>query len=153
MEKKAQSVLADMTFWIYRFILIGLIAFAFVIIVGNKYSEHYDVRPMEASIISEKLAGCITDKSVDSESILSCMNFKDSKDYYLELNMTSMDSNFSKTITLGKSLLKSDCLILDQGTKFTKMPLCSDSRYIILLNGERVSVKIETDIGKYDQNQ
>jgi len=150
--KKAQAT-GELVLWIYRFLLISAISFALVIIIGNKYAEKFDIRQTESIILSEKIIDCIKDsgKLVSESSIEECVGFN-KFNYYIVINLTSFDSNFSKNIKIGNSDLKIQCDLLEKGTKFAKAPSCSSFNYLTLIDGEKAKAELEIDIGKHDKN-
>jgi hypothetical protein len=149
---RAQAT-GELIIWLYRFLLITAISFALVIIIGNKYTEKFDIRQTESVILSEKIIDCIKDsgKAVSEVSIEECAGIN-SFNYYISANLNSFDSNFSKKIKIGNSDLKIQCDLLEKGTKFAKAPSCSDFSYLILIDGEKAKAELEINIGKHDKN-
>jgi len=152
MSKKAQ-ITGETIIWVYRFVIIGLISLSLVIIIGNKYAEKYDIRPAESIILTEKIIDCIKNSSdIDMNFMSSCLNLPNIKDYYINITMIP-DSNYNKSVIIGNSDLKVMCNILNSGkTKSAKSPACSYSDYFIFFDNQKFSVKLETDIGKYEKN-
>ena len=149
---KAQ-ITGEAVLWIYRFLLIGAVSLAVVLIVGSKYSDKYDIRSIESVLLSEKIVNCIENNpKITSDSLSSCLGMQNTNDYYISLNITSLDSGISRNITAGNSNLKVDCDILRQGTQFAKEPSCSNANYLVLLDNKKTRLAIETGIGKYDKN-
>lgn len=149
---KAQAT-GELIIWLYRFLLVSAIAFALVIIIGNKYTEKFDIRQTESVILSEKIIDCIKEygKLASEISIEECAGIN-SFDYYVSANLISFDSNFSKKIIIGNSDIKIQCDLIKGGTKFAKAPSCSDSSYLVLIDGEKAKAELEIDIGKNDKN-
>ena len=154
MNNKGQ-IMGETILWMYRFILIGIISLALVVIVGNKYGEKYDVRPMEAALLSDKIIGCIENNNLDADSLLPCLNLKNKDDYYINVSIVSFDSGFNRTMGFGNNDLKTNCDLLRGGSEFEKKdtPSCSDLNYFVLLNGEKNTARVEVDITKYDKNE
>jgi hypothetical protein len=149
--KKAQ-VTGEFVIWIYRFLLIGAIAFALVIIIGNKYTEKFDVRQMESSILSEKIIDCLNSRSnLYQESLKTCLNLNEFN-YYIIANITSLETGFNTSIIFGNNDLKVQCDLINRGTKFAKPPLCSNYKYLLLVDDEKMKAELEVDIGKHDKN-
>lgn len=149
--KKAQ-VTGEFVIWIYRFLLIGAIAFALAIIIGNKYTEKFDVRQMESSILSEKIIDCMNSRSnLYPESLKTCLNLNEFN-YYIIANITSLESGFNTSIIFGNNDLKVQCDLINRGTKFAKPPLCSNYKYLLLIDDEKMKAELEVDIGKHDKN-
>jgi hypothetical protein len=150
--KKAQ-ISGEMIIWLYRFLLIIAISFALVIIIGNKYTSKYDVRHTESIILSSKLADCLSDlgKYASQISLKECLGI-DELNYYILVNLTSFDSNFTKEIFIGNSNLKVQCDLVKGGTEFAKYPSCSNFNYLLIMDDEKIKSDFEIDIGKHDKN-
>jgi hypothetical protein len=149
--KKAQ-ITGEFVIWIYRFLLIGAIAFALVILIGNKYTEKFDVRQTESFILSEKIAECLnSNPSLDVDSFKACLNLNE-QNYYILANITSLDSIFNKEIIIGNNDLKVQCELVQSGKKFAKPPLCSNYDYLVLVDNEKMKAELEVMIGKHDKN-
>lgn len=152
MNKKAEQVGGEFTIWIYRFLLIGAITFALIILIGNKYTEKFDVRGIEASILSRKMAECLDSKQMLSpESLKPCLGI-DEFSYYLNVNITSLESNFQRNFSLGNDDLKVQCELIEKGTRFSKPPLCSAYNYLLLIDDEEMNTEFKIFIGKHDKN-
>jgi hypothetical protein len=156
-SKKAEST-PEAIAWIMRFIILGIVSFIIVAIVLNKYDEKYDVRSAEATILSGKIANCIAlvqDKEfIDKNYILGCAGISPTYllSYFSEINVSSLDSGFNKSITFGNQDLRVECGLLEKNTELKKAPSCSKSNYFVLINKEKFSVRMEVDIGKYAKN-
>jgi len=86
-SKKAQT--SDPLSWIYRFIIIIIVIGMVVVGVIRYYNHKYDIRPIEAPLIANKVLQCLGPEiKLNKEQIESCLKIDDS----IFLNISYKDS-------------------------------------------------------------
>ncbi len=128
-NKKAQSEYP--VIFIYRFLIIILVIGVIVGVVWWRFSQPYDVRPMEANALAKASISCLTN---DSILVLNNFNEKTISDC-LEIDKENLFMNFTlgeegeKFLAIGNKDLEPYC-----GTKATgkNLPLCFNQNFRVL---------------------
>ena len=146
-DKKAQ-VGYGLT-WLYKMVLIVVIAGGIVFVILSHYSRNIDVRDMEASVISQKIAECVAPngilKEFSNESIQKCIPI-DEQNIYINASLKNDYLEF------GDDFLFRLCQAMEQKVKVAKYPACHHSSYMILDSGKIENLKIFIAINKIDTN-
>jgi uncharacterized protein YpmB len=140
-NKKAQ--LGEITIWIYRFIMIIVVVGAIIAVIVNNYSTPYDVRPLEASLLSSKIVKYIQEDQnrLNSDDIKKIVNID--KDIFINITLENQN------VTLGEQLLNVMCATKSQTKK--NMPYCFEDSYPLKgLNEKNLTIAIA--IGKAEKN-
>jgi hypothetical protein len=159
---------------IYWFIILLLVATGIIIMVNIFYGSPYDVRLMEAEILSEKVANCIDKGGKFNSDLFSetgvfkeefrdnfmdhCnLNFKTQYDfeemeYYLEINITQKRSPKKNLFEIkeGNPNFKTDCDL--DNKKHQKLVQCFQKEFFTQEKGIIYSIKIISMVRKSDQN-
>ena len=154
-NKKGNKIIS-----VYWFAILFIIAAAIVYMVVSFYGEPYDIREMEASALTNKVARCLSNAGYFKEGVLSTdfkenfieecgFNFntediygwKEREQYYVEVNFYDFltGGQSSPTIKTGNEALKEDC-----EKKGKTMPVClKRSLYILDKDQEKKQYQID----------
>lgn len=145
-----RAVLAGGVLWLYKFVILVLILGVTIVIVARHYSKQFDVRPVEAAALVDKLVACLAPKGqleeLSNYSLQAC----------LSLDPTQLWLNFSfkeKHLEFGSSTLAKFCEAMEKGVKVKYHPWCGRVSYYLLDQaGKLGELKIELAIGKIEKN-
>jgi len=169
--KKAESKIIS----VYWFVILLLVATGIIVMVNVFYGSPYDIRRIEAEILSENIANCISPGGEINEDLLSpteifkeefrdnflsrCnvtldaqSEFKDIQ-YYLEIEFTKKDSpkRVLFEIVEGNPNFKEDCNL--DGTKHEKLVQCVQKEFYSMgEKGTLYSIKMTSMVRKTEQN-
>jgi len=160
---------------IYWFVILLLIATGIIIMVNVFYGSPYDVRMMEAEILSEEVANCVEDGGKINSYLLTSedifredfrdnfldycdLNFKTKHDfeegqYYISINFTKKENPRKLLFEIfeGNPNFKEDCNL--DGEKHKKLVQCVQKEFFSLdEEGEIYSIKIISMVRKTEQN-
>jgi len=171
MNKKADGKIIS----IYWFIILVVVAGGVFLMVSLYYSSPYDVRDIEADLLSEKIANCISyqgdlnsnlisDAGIFKEAFID--HFLDECDininpvgqwekpqYYFEVNFYKFEDSRAIILNIseGDINFKSDCEIKDK--KYENLVVCSKKEFYTRGFGENVYlIKILSVVRKTEQN-
>ncbi len=154
--KKAQ-IANEPLFIMWRMILLAAILLVVVSIVSNAFSTRQDIRPAESVILARATAECIAPygKADQNFDLKNCINF-DTNEYFLNASIVSLETNYSKSQSVGLSSIKTNCAIKEKGVKFLNSPVCAKSQsYILVQTSDGLTgaiLSIEAGVGKVKQN-
>ena len=160
---------------VYWFVILLLVATGVVIMVNVFYGSPYDIRLIEAEILSEKVANCIEEGGEINPDLMTSEgrfreefgdNFLDYCDitfktqsefeegqYYIEINFAEK-RNPGKIlfgIFEGNPNFKGDCDL--DGKKHKKLAQCVQKEFFSLGEKEKIySIKITSIVRKIEQN-
>jgi len=132
---------------VYWFAILTIVAVGIVIMVATFYGHPYDVRNVEANIMANKIAGCLSPRQginkevLDGDFLKNCnFDFGDDKDqYYFEIGYFD--------IAEGNVNLKDVC------DREDKSVVCVEKRFYPAYEEEPLAViKILTAVRKAEQN-
>lgn len=119
--------------WFWKFLLLILVIGGTVAVVVSHYSKQYDVRNLEAAVVSRKLVECIAPQGFYSEltieKIKSCLPLNEDE-FYLNISLEN------KNVELGKSYLATLCEAKEKKISVKFYPVCLINSYIILKQTE-----------------
>jgi len=146
-NKKAQT--GHALTWIHKFfILVLVIGGIFAIVIGH-YSKQYDIRSVEASIITGKIVECIAPdgkvKDFSTETIKNCIPI-DEKEFYINITLEN------NSIALGDNFIAILCKAKEKDVKVKHYPSCLEERYYVLENNEPKKMNIFVGIKKIEKN-
>lgn len=148
MQNKKAQIGYGLT-WLYKMVLIVVIAGGIVFVILNHYSRNIDVRNMEASVISQKIATCIAPNGILKEfsnaSIQKCISI-DEQEIYINTSLKNDNLEF------GDDFLLKLCQAMEQKVKVENYPACLHSSYMILEGGKAEKLTIFIAINKIDTN-
>lgn len=169
MKLKINKIGGDKIISVYWFAILFIVAAAVVYMVISFYGEPYDVRELEANILTNQIAGCLSeagylivdlDQNFQDNFLGICdINFevedvyrwKEQQQYYVEVNILdflSKESNFM--IKAGNEDLKDFC-----ESEGKSLPFCLDRSFYVLdrNNGNsQYQVNILSIIRKTEKN-
>ena len=153
---------------VYWFAIIFIVAAAIVYMTASFYGKPYDVRQIEADLLTNKVAECISEAGYLNEKILNqqfvenflenCnINFnvedaygwREQEQYYIELNLIDFSSG-KKILEIkeGNLNLKSFCNL-----KGVNLPYCLErSLYVIDKNNIQYQANILSVVRKTEKN-
>lgn len=153
MNKKAIGFMSKAVFLVWRLFLIAAIIFFTAVTIGQIFASKQDVRFEEASAAAKAIMGC-----AEKNAFLVNTDFKDCINLdgiYVNLSVTSFDSNLTKEQTEGNSL-EVMCSATEKGLKSRNYPACFRQRYFIVLNNngknEKGAADLLVGISKYTEN-
>ena len=163
-KKAAEKIIS-----VYWFVILFIVAAAIVYMAASFYGKPYDARKIEADLLADKVAKCISEAGYLNEGVLEqqfASNFPEScgitfnvedtygaygieDQYYIELTLTDFTSGKKiLEIKAGNTELKSFCNL--QGDN---MPVCLQrSLYIIDKNSKQYQADILSIIRKTEKN-
>jgi len=149
-SKKAQ--LGHGITWLWKFLILVLVLGGVIAIVISHYSRQFDVRTVEASIISRKLIDCIAPNgildTITADKIKNCLPINQEETF---INI-SLD-NKQAIEPIGNGFLATFCETLKNKVSMKYPPACLESSYYVLNQGGQDSVvKIFIAIKKTDKN-
>jgi hypothetical protein len=151
-NKKAQMGSAIM--WFYKILMLIFVIGGIIFIVSAHYSGKYDVREVEASVLSSKIIECFSDKGqINKEdfsrsNLDSCLVF-DEKEIFI--NLTLQTSN-QESISIGDENLKVYCEVKERGTEGKNLPQCFEQKYDIRIDESYGSLNVFIAILKLSKN-
>ncbi|MCR4327356.1 MAG: hypothetical protein NUV46_02125 [Nanoarchaeota archaeon] len=159
---------------VYWFTILVIVAVGIVLMVNSYYGNSYDVREVEAEILSEKVANCIyfggkvhplllTPQGVFREDFRDnfmercSLNFDVQSEftpipYYVGVQfLTFEDSRTFFKFSVGNNNYKSDCEIKLGGSE--KLAKCVEKEFYMKTSSEKIYlVKILSIVGKTNEN-
>lgn len=159
-EKKGAEKLIS----IYWFVILILVAGTIVYMVSIFYENPYDVREIEANILINKVADCLSDKGklryqlteeLKTNFLEKChLNFNTDDsggEYYLEIEFYDFDTNnlLDFNISEGNINLRN---FLEDSPRSNFIVFSSKSFYVLNGNDEELIVKILSIIRKTEEN-
>jgi hypothetical protein len=171
---------ADKYLSFYWFFILMLIALGVFIMAYNYYGSPYDVRKVEADLLANKMANCISnqgkinlaffvDKNLNSamqDNILEeCKlnlavenSYADNSlpQYFFEVEFYKIDNLSKSALTLsgGNLNFKADCLINpEDNKKYSKLAKCTERRFYAVDNSSnQYLIKILSAVKKNEKN-
>jgi len=164
---------ADPILSIYWFVIIIVIGVGLVGMVYIFYSAPYDIRSVEAEILSNKLADCIARNGKIDYSFISdkntnvfekcSLNFNIEKEfqskeeqYFFKIEILELNSNpYSKIVMSGGNInWEGDCFIVDkQGEPYKNLVQCSEKRvYAVNDSSNQFLIRVLSGVGKNEKN-
>lgn len=158
-KKGAEKILS-----VYWFAILILVAGAIVYMVSAFYGQPYDVREMEANIMINKVAECLSEKGIlkyelnedfEKEFLDICkLNFNtqdEQEQYYLEIEFSNFETSqiLDFKIVKGNINLKNSFDEIKESNSFVEL---SKSFYVLDNGGQELIVKITSIIGKENKN-
>lgn len=143
MNNKAQ--VGESMLWLYRSIVIIIIIGGIIFVVVRYYSSQQDVRPLEASLLANKILNCLapeTSSKFNYETINNCI----ATDNEVFINLTFENKNLS----LGNDLLATLCQA--KKIKGKNLPYCFEDTFLLLDKGQEKNLTIEIAIRKIEKN-
>lgn len=151
MKKGKKAQLGESIIWLYRLLIIIFILGFVIFIIVKHYSINYDVRPLEASLLANKIIQCLSqDKNLklEEEIIKNCITIDDT----IFINLTlSKENVIEKNLTLGNFVLNTLCEAKEKGSKGKNLPYCFKDFYLVA-NKEEKNLTLEIAISKSEKN-
>lgn len=167
-EIKNNKTGADKIISVYWFIILFIVAAAIVYMVSSFYGKPYDVRQIEADLLTNKIADCISEAGYLKDETLE-LQFKDSfpgncgitfdvedsygwkeqEQYYIRLTLT----NFSSKNTVFEAEEGNVNLFYYCNLKGKNLPFClKRSSYVIDKNNNQYQADIFLIVKKIEKN-
>ncbi len=160
---------SETTITIYWFAILIIVAVAIVYMISSAYGKPYDVRGIEADILANNIADCIseggylregtlTDSSFKANFLKQCkLNFKVEEsfakgngEYYVEVIAYDFDTNkrTNSDISYGNPALRQYCEL-----KGKTLPACTQKNiYLLDSQQNKYGVTIVAVVNKADKN-
>ncbi|UCD21152.1 MAG: hypothetical protein JSW08_01235 [archaeon] len=145
MKKRGQ--LGESMLWLYRFIIIIIVVGGVIFVVVRYYSGQNDVRPVEASLIADKILSCLDgNPNVNlKESVIgNCI--KINKELFV--NITFGDKN----VETGNTNLGVICRSMEEGVRVENKPYCLEDNYIFLKDNQEQELNLFIALLKNEKN-
>ncbi len=158
---------------VYWFVILTIITGGVIVVVHNFYSHPYDVRNIEVSLLSQKVANCISPEGILNRNLFKkgifnqefsknflkecSLNFLDSQneeEYFVEVDFFNLSQNSKSLFELsaGNSFLKEGCK-KSVGKEYNLLPKCETSRiYSLAPKGKQYLIEITSIIRKLKEN-
>ena len=162
--------MTDKIISVYWFAILVLVAGGIIAMVSVFYNSSYDVREIEADILTNKIGNCFSDVGYLKQEIFSNGNFLINQDnflekcnlnfnsseeklqYYSQVNVfkgTDLDNSFYEVVQ-GNKNLKADCAVSEEYEKVSK---CVEKSFFTLdKSGNLYLIKILSVIDKSEKN-
>jgi len=154
MSEEVGGILSESFVITWRmFIMLAVVLFV-VFTVGATFASKQDIRQAEAMLLSSKILECISNKGVISSNfnLDNCFN----GDYYVNATLSSLESNFNKSLIKGSSIVEVNCRLIEQGKEMEKYPSCLHQFYYTLINNngkiEKGRLELLVGVEKYSEN-
>jgi hypothetical protein len=138
--------------WTYRVVAIVLVVMGFMAIMWIRFSQPYDVRPLEATIIAKKSIEClsqdytITTYNFYRDKLRGCLDV-DEENVFMKIEFQNQN------ITFGKDILETYCKSGDSGVTITYKPSCYEQSYDVLNEqGQLDEINVFVAINKWNKN-
>ena len=137
--------------WLWKFMILVLVVGGVVAVVVSHYSKNYDIRDIEASLLSRKIVDCIAPNGIlhefDEQKIRDCMPFNE-QELYLNISLDNKPK-----LELGSPFLATLCQSREK-TNVRFYPSCLDSNYHVITQDKSSSLnlKINLAIRKTEKN-
>lgn len=138
---------AEFVFIFWRLGLVALVAFFISAIVWSHYAQHIDVRPAEATALSERLLSCLNfpDLRISKGELVSCLGISDTEEGEFLVKVSAMD----EAVVIGNPVLEDYCKIAE---KMEKPPHCLNESFLALSEGKPVRLSTFIAIRKIEKN-
>ena len=153
---------------VYWFVILLLVAAAIVYMTASFYGKPYDVRQIEADLLANKIADCISESGYLKEEALepqfkdsflgNCgitfnvedsYNWKKQEQYYIKLTL----ANFSSKNTVFQAEEGNVNLVYSCNLKGNNLPFClKRSFYVIDKNNNKYQADIFSIVNKIEKN-
>jgi hypothetical protein len=162
-NKKADKIIS-----VYWFAILFIVAAAIVYMVISFYGGSYDIRETEAYVLTNKVAGCLSEAGYLKERVLDenfrenfieecklnfetedVYNWREYEQYYVEINFYNFSTNQGiSSIKKGNEALKTDC-----GLKGKTFPVCLErSFYALDREKNQYQINVLSIVRKTDKN-
>ncbi len=163
----------DKVISIYWFVILAIIATALVIMTAAFYNAPYDVRGIEARILADKAADCISSGGMLKDYVfqnnifssefnqnfldickinLNAENVWTDPQYYIKVEFFNLDSNGAVfSIEKGNLNFISSCSI-QESEDFKKLTQCYEGKFYAVSEKNQFLIKISTAVGKSIKN-
>ena len=146
-KKATQS--SYLVIWTYRVVAIVLVVMGFMAILWIRFSQPYDIRPLEAAVIAKKSIECLSQNQMILSSnfyrdkLLGCLDVDES-------NVFLIIKFHDQNITLGQKNLETYCR---SGVHGGHMPFCFEQSYDVLNENEKLDeINVFIAMDKSDKN-
>jgi hypothetical protein len=152
-NKKAQ--VGSAILWIYKFIMLIIVIGGIVAIVFLHYSKQYDVRDIEASVLTSKVIDCFSEKGkINSEDFTkekldSCLSFNKDEIFF---NVTLLGKENPQSISLGNPDFKVYCEAKEEEIKVKNAPSCLEKDFDLLVDDSQGKLSFFIAIAKFNKN-
>jgi len=137
----------------WRLILIAAITLFVALTVGSVFSAKQDVRKAEASILAERITGCIAKEGIVEPNFDLKGCFIEDNEIYVSANLKSLETNFSRSIESGSPEMKVFCRVEQEEGK--KYPSCISQKYYVLIDNKKIErgmLELSIGVKKYESN-
>lgn len=146
-KKATQS--SYLVVWTYRVVALVLVVMGFLAILWVRFSQPYDIRPLEAAVIAKKSIECLSQNGMISnynfyrEKLNGCLDVDEQNVFML---IKFQDQN----ITLGKEDLETYC---ESNIKGKYLPACFEQTYGVLNEeGKLDEINVFVAVDKNEKN-
>ncbi len=150
---------------VYWFAILVLVAGGIFIMVYTFYHQPYDVRMVEARILSNNIADCVSqegslvvnlDSNLKKDFLTNCHLLLGDQDpeYYFEVNFYEFPNTINSVFEIieGNKNYKADCEV-QKKQGYENLPKCIEKRFYSVDNsGNQYLIKILSAVGKVKEN-
>jgi len=163
---------------IYWFIILIITVVGIYGMVNAYYRHPYDIRELEANLLINRVADCISYGGEINERVLNKstgklsddfnLNFLDecnitfntenehdwnkTEQYYMEINFSDVGFNPLGTIMKGNNVFRGQCEQLKTKIEHELLPKCGHKRFLVISGGKQILIDIFTGIRKTEKN-
>jgi len=153
---------------VYWFAILILVAGGIVTMVSIFYDAPYDVREIEATLLSNKVADCLSqqgrlndnlikegvfNQTFEEEFLEICSFYLEEGEYYSKINFYNVEDSATSLfeISFGNNNLVSDCEI-QEDKQYENSAICVEKRFYSLEGDSQYLIKIVSAVKKIEQN-
>jgi len=164
----------DKTISVYWFVILGIVAVVIVLIVSSFYNAPYDVREVEARLLANKAADCISSQGTLSDLLFIDGTFNEEfrenflefcdidfsvesdwqeTQYYLKVDFFKVGDTSTPVFSIEKGNLNfiSSCNVQAQ-KDYKKLAQCQEKRFYSVKNDQQFLIQIITAVAKSEKN-
>ena len=137
--------------WTYRIVAIVLVMMSFLAIMWIRFSQPYDIRPLEAAVIAKRSIECLSQDQMILESNFYREKLKGCLDVD-ENNIFLMIKFQDKNITIGREILENYCKS-KENAEGKYLPFCYEQSYDVLNSTQKLDeINVFVAIDKSNKN-
>ena len=161
---------------VYWFTILVLVAGGIWAMTNAYYNHPYDIREIEARVLSNQVADCLSQKGILNSNLFDANgNLRDKigfdlamechlnlqveavfgdkrQQYYIEINFSDINKNLLSVNSIGEPSIRSDCVNIQKVETYQLASKCSIERLYSTYNGKQFLIEIFTGVKKTEKN-
>jgi len=160
---------------VYWFTILVLVAGGIWAMTNAYYNHPYDIREVEARVLSNQVADCLSQKGILNSNLFDAngnlktgfdlekechLNFqvedvydwRTRSQYYIEINFLDANKSLLSANSTGEPSIKSDCEDIQKVKTYGLASKCNNARIYSTYNGKQFLIDIFTGVKKTEKN-